>query len=145
MQQCPLHLGGGIFLHFPVYFLCTLIAKKRKNGAINANRKKPENPHKQRKNPHFCGFSFGGEGEIRTIIKLLKLQHFLCIYETSTDIYHTFSETPIASYRRRFCFVVAFGTALSMASFFFRLAELVMVLPFSSLSPVIPRVAKYAA
>nr|DAG80250.1 MAG TPA: hypothetical protein [Caudoviricetes sp.] len=70
MQQYPLHAGGGISLHFPVYFLCTLIAKKRKNWAINAKSKKPENPHKQRKNPHFCGFSFGGDGEIRTIKKM---------------------------------------------------------------------------
>ena len=37
--------------------------------------------------------------------------------------YHTLSETPIASYKRCFCFVVALGTALSMASFFLRLAE----------------------
>ena len=58
------------------------------------------------------------------------------------SLYHTFSDTPSASYKRCFCFVVALGTALSMASFFLRLAELVIVLPFSSLSPVMPRVAK---
>ncbi|HAL11397.1 MAG TPA: hypothetical protein DCP22_03660, partial [Ruminococcaceae bacterium] len=50
--------------NFTVYFLCTLIAKKRKKLAINAKYKKPENLHKQRKNPHFCGFFFGGDGGI---------------------------------------------------------------------------------
>ena len=59
--------------------------------------------------------------------------------------YHTLSETPSASYKRCFCFVVALGTALSIASFFLRLAELAIVLPFSPLSPTIPRAAKYAA
>lgn len=82
---------------------------------------------------------------------LYAAKYFLSVKENSkipppvtegVFFYHTFSETPIASYKRCFCFVLAPGTALSIASFFLRLAELVIVLPFSSLSPVMPRVAK---
>ena len=61
------------------------------------------------------------------------------------SLYHTFSDTPSASYKRCFCFVLAPGTALSIAAFFFRLADPEIVFPLSPLSPTIPRAAKYAA
>jgi hypothetical protein len=38
--------------------------KDRKKQQYLQRLKNAENPHEQKKNPHFCGFFFGGDGGI---------------------------------------------------------------------------------
>ncbi len=53
VKRCPLQLRRG---HFTVPLLCHTYAKIPQETARFAKTKNDENPHKQRENPHFCGF-----------------------------------------------------------------------------------------
>ena len=73
VKRCPLRNWRG---YFTVPLLCHIYAKRPQETARFAKVKNAENPHEQRKNPHFCGFFFGGDGEIRTLEPLLTVTRF---------------------------------------------------------------------
>ena len=53
VKRYPLRNWRG---YFTVPLLCHIYAKRPQETAIFAKAKNAENPHEQRKNPHFCGF-----------------------------------------------------------------------------------------
>ena len=55
---------GAFYCAITVPLLCHTYEKIPQETARFAKTKNDENPHKQRENPHFCGFFFGGDGGI---------------------------------------------------------------------------------